>query len=192
MSKKIKKKKSKSIIDKKYAMKVAFLVFFISMLLSFLSNQALNDINVYFSILVLLLFVVVGVVFDTIGIAVATADEKPFHSMSAKNIKSATMAVKMIKNAEKVSNVCNDVVGDIAGIISGSACAVISIRLTANMQDNTLKIAVSLLFAGCVASLTVALKAFGKAIAINHSNYILDLCSKAISVFAFGHSKNKK
>ena len=44
-----------------------------------------------------------------------------YHAMSSKKIKGAKKAVSFKKNADKVSSFCNDVIGDICGIISGSA-----------------------------------------------------------------------
>ena len=58
--------------------------------------------------------------------AVATANEKPFHSMASRKVPGALEAIRLLRNAERVSSICNDVVGDICGVVSGSASATIA------------------------------------------------------------------
>ena len=61
--------------------------------------------------------------FDMIGVAVTAADEQVFHSMAAKKIRGAKLAVKFKKNADKLSSFCKDVIGDICGnlVVSNGA-----------------------------------------------------------------------
>ena len=70
--------------------------------------------------LILLVIVMVGIIFDIIGVAVTSADEKPFHSMAARKVPGSQEAIKLLRNAERVSSICNDVVGDICGVVSGT------------------------------------------------------------------------
>ena len=136
----------------------------------------------------LIFFILVGVLFDIIGLAVAAAEEKQFHSMAARKIQSAKYAVKLIRNAEKVSSFCNDVIGDIAGIMSGATGTVIAAVLFFGENANIIG---SFLITAGVAAITVGGKAFGKSVAINHSNYIVNIVSKVIYFFA-GFIKNKR
>ena len=116
-----------------------------------------------------------------VGVAVTAADEKVFHSMSSQKVRGAKTAVKMKKNASKVSSFCNDVVGDICGIISGSTAAVISIDLTKQLGVSSLF--VTLIVMGIVSSLTIGGKAIVKGIAMKKSNNILFRFAKIISIF---------
>ena len=116
-----------------------------------------------------------------IGVAVTSADEKPFHSMSARKVKGANIAVMFKKNADKVSSFCNDVIGDICGIISGSAGVIIATFLANTFEINIF--IVTLLVTAIIAALTIGGKALGKSIAINKSNYILYEFSKLVSHF---------
>ena len=59
-------------------------------------------VNITVGIIVVLLFILIGVMFDMVGVAVAAADEAPFHSMASQKVKGASLAIKMIKNASKV------------------------------------------------------------------------------------------
>ena len=107
----------KKTIDLKWIFQISILAFIISLAFSGGSNALLKSVNVSFGIAIIIFFIAIGVLFDMIGIAVASAEEKAFHSMATKRVKSSKIAIKMIKNAEKISAFCNDVVGDICNII---------------------------------------------------------------------------
>lgn len=151
----------------------------ISATMSFLSNEVLSGGGIVLSFVVLLAIVMLGIVFDIIGMAVTAAEEKPFHSMAAKKVPEASIAIWMLRRAERVSSICNDVVGDICGVISGSASAVIAARVVADLQP-TLSSVIQLLMSAVVAGLTVGGKAFGKAIAMNNSTQIMHTAAKLI------------
>lgn len=182
-SKKVNKKKntSKKIIDFKWIFLITICAFLISIIFSFLSDVIINNVSLLISIIMLLFVIFIGIVFDMIGISVTVADIKTFNSMASKNVSGAKLAVKFIKNAEKLSSFCNDVIGDICGIISGALCSSISLILVSKFSIKG--IFVSLIITGIVASLTIGGKALGKSFAINKSNIILYYFSKIISFF---------
>ena len=128
----------------------------------------------------MIIVILIGVVFDMIGIAVTVADLKVFHSMSSKKIRSAKMAIKLINNAPKVSSICNDVIGDICGIISGSGGATIALILALELGVNS--IVPSLIITALIASLTIGGKALGKGIAVMKANLIIDKFSKILCI----------
>lgn len=100
---------------------VTILAFTISLLFSFMSESVMPKVGIIVGIMILILFIFIGIIFDMIGVAVTSSNEEPLHAMSSKKIKGAKKAVSFKKNADKVSSFCNDVIGDICGIISGSA-----------------------------------------------------------------------
>jgi len=151
----------------------------ISATMSLISNEVLEGSGLAVSFVVLLAIVFLGVIFDIIGVAVTAADEKPFHSMASKRIPEAATALHMLRKAERVSSFCNDVVGDICGVISGSASAVIAARAVMGMQP-VLASVVQLLMSALVAGLTVGGKAFGKSIAMGNSIQIIHVAAKII------------
>ena len=116
-----------------------------------------------------------------VGVAVQSADEKPFHSMNSRKVKGADIAVSLKKNADKVSSFCNDVIGDICGIISGTTGSIIAIKLATFI--NLDKFIVTLLVTALVSALTIGGKAMGKSVAINKSNNILYQFAKFLSHF---------
>lgn len=173
--------KNKRLVDYKWIVTVTLLAFFISLVFSFISETTIPNANSILATIVILLFIGIGIIFDMIGIAITVADIKTFNSMATKQVKGARLAVKFIQNSEKASSFCNDVIGDICGIISGSAGVAL-----ANILSNTLNLnifVVTLFITAIIAALTIGGKAVGKAFAINKSTFILFEFSKVVSVF---------
>lgn len=173
------KRKTKSNIN--WIIKVTSITFTVSIILSLFSSTVISNINVFFSVIFVVVFIVMGVLFDMIGIAVASADEKPFHSMSAKKLHGSKTAIMLIKNASRVSSMFNDVIGDISGIMSGSAGIMISASIS--NKFNVDPVISSLFITALVASATIGGKAIGKNYAINHSDLIIYNFSKFIARF---------
>ena len=178
------KKKNKNKINYSWIIKILLLSFVISVLFSFVSETAIPNINLFFGILLTLIFIFIGVLFDMIGVAVTASDEQVFHSMASNKVKGAKLAVKFKKNADKLSSFCQDVIGDICGIVSGSTGAVISLKLMDYL--NTDSIFVTLVVMGIISALTIGGKALEKAIAMNKSNEILYKFSCFVSYFIKG------
>ena len=176
-----KEKKSKERPDFKWIFKIMALAFVISITFSVISETVLPNVNVIIGILLVIIFILLGVIFDMIGVSVTSADEKPFHSMNSRKVKGAGVAVKFKKSADKVSSFCNDVIGDICGIVSGSAGTIIAIALANSLHVD--KFVITLVVTALIASLTIGGKALGKSYAINKSNLILYKFAKFISNF---------
>ena len=123
------KEKGRKRQMRRWALTVLLASFFITALLSLASGEIIETLPMFASIIVLILFVSLGIVFDIIGLAVATADITAFNSMAARRLKAGRKAVWLISNTEKVSSVCNDVIGDIAGVVSGATGAAIAAQL---------------------------------------------------------------
>ena len=164
-----------------WPLRVFFLAVALSALLSFFSSTALSGAGYVVAILVLLAFIALGIVFDMVGVAVTAADPKPFHSMAAHKEKGATEALMLLRNAGRVSSVCNDVVGDICGIVSGTTAAVIVTRLQAtfDLQGVLLSVAVTALISG----LTIGGKALGKTFAIQRSTKVVYWAGRFLHLF---------
>ena len=172
-SKKATKKplKNKKLVDKKWIVTISIVTFFISLIFSFLGEVIIPNAHLIISIILVFTFILLGIIFDMIGIAVTVSDIKTFNSMATKKVHGAKLAVKFIKNSEKVSSFCNDVIGDICGIISGSTGITIALIISKVTGVNSL--IVTLLTTAIIASLTIGGKAIGKSFAINKSNSIL-------------------
>ena len=141
--------------------------------------MSVSGITVAF--LILLFIILVGIIFDIIGVAVTSADEKPFHSMAARKVPGAQESIKLMRNAERVSSICNDVIGDICGVVSGSASATIAAQVLQSIDFSWPQL-VTLLMSALVAGLTVGGKAIGKTVAINSCTKIVHSVGKFLYV----------
>ncbi len=170
----------------KYIVIITLLSFLISVTMNVLSTTLMPDDNILIALLILFILIMTGVVFDIVGVAVAAAEETPFHSMAARRVKAASQAIWLIRNADRVSNICNDVIGDIVGIISGAATSIIVAEMVSTYGFDG--IVSSLLLTGLVAALTIGGKALGKGVALGKCNSIIYTVARVISIF----SKSKK
>ena len=168
--------------DWRWIFTIFFITVLISAMMSLISTNLLSSATLGVSFVILICIIAIGIVFDIIGVAVTAADEKPFHSMASRKVPEATQALKLIRNAGRVSSFCNDVIGDICGVISGSASAVIAARVIAAGVGGTQMI-VDLLMSALVAALTVGGKAFGKTFAISESTRIVQMTARVLCFF---------
>ena len=164
----------------------------VSGIISFVSDEIMAVSSVLVAFAILLVIVLIGIVFDIIGVAVTSADEKPFHSMAARKVPGSLEAIRLLRKAEKVSSICNDVVGDICGVVSGSASATIAVQVLQNVSDLTWQKVISLLMSAFVAALTVGGKAIGKTFAINSCTTIVHTVGKVVGFFGKVGSLFKK
>ena len=176
-------KKKKSVVDKAWVFKVSVISFVISLIMGIVSSD-IEHLNIYLAFAVLIVFISIGVIFDFIGLSVATADEKTFHSMAARRIPAGKKAVNLIKNAEKVSSFCNDVIGDICGVISGATGAVIAVRLFVSV-GSTANFIGNLVLTALISTLTIGSKAALKGIGIRYSNDVVRIVAKFLCLFDF-------
>ena len=187
-----KKKTTQKKNNHRWAVTVFFIAVLLSSTISFLSSTVMEDAELVEAFIVLLFIVFLGILFDIIGVAVMSASEKPFHSMAARKVPGAAEALKLLRNAEKVSNFCNDVIGDICGVVSGSASAVIAVKALTAVNSDTLS---QLIMSALVAGVTISGKAFGKNIATGRATSIVHIVAKIIyyikSPFRRKKSKNK-
>ena len=175
----------------KWVTTIFLVTILISGAISFLSDILMENSSMGIAFLILLAIIFIGIMFDIVGMAVATADEKPFHAMAARKVPGARAAISLLRNAERVSSICNDVVGDICGVVSGSASATIAAQILKNFDFSWPQI-VTLLMSALCAGLTVGGKAIGKSIAVNSCTAIVHTVGRIIFRFQSLTGKNGK
>ena len=175
-----KKERNKAI---RWVIIIFFSTILISGTISLISEEIMATSGMGVAFVILLAIVLVGILFDIVGVAVTSADEKPFHSMAARKVPGARQAISLLRNAERVSSICNDVVGDICGVVSGSASATIAAQILTHFDFSWPRI-VSLVMSALVAGLTVGGKAIGKTFAINCSTQIVHFVGKVLHFFS--------
>lgn len=171
-----KKERAKAV---RWVITIFFVTIFVSGLISVSSEEIMTHSGMAVAFLILLAIIFLGIIFDVIGVAVTSADEKPFHSMAARKVPGAVEAIRLLRNADRVGSICNDVVGDICGVVSGSASATIAAQILQNF-DFSWPSVVSLMMSALVAGLTVAGKAIGKNIAIGSCTKVVHGVGKLI------------
>ncbi len=179
-----KKERNKTI---RWVVTIFVVTMFISATISMISEEVMAVSGIGVAFLILMLIILLGIIFDIIGVAVTSADEKPFHSMAARKVPGARESISLLRNAERVSSICNDVVGDICGVVSGAASATIAAQILHNFTFSWPRV-VGLVMSALVAGFTVGGKAIGKTFAINSSTKIVHGVGKVI--YFFNHIPN--
>jgi len=164
----------------KWVLFITFWTFVLAIGISVVAENLVQNLDVLFAFIILLIIIFIGILFDVIGIAVTAASEKPFHAMAANKIDEARIAIKLVRNSSQVSNFCNDVIGDISGIISGAVATSIVFRLIliVGIADGTI---LTILLTAFTASLTVGGKGVGKSIAEYHHEQIIFQVAKVVN-----------
>lgn len=159
-----------------WSTKITLLTFTLALLFSVFSITLSEGTNLLLSLITVLMFILIGIIADTVGLAAATATESHFRAMASKKIKGAKEAAYIAKNAPMFSSLFNDVLGDIAGIISGAASAAVVIQLAFFIRTSEgafLYILISIILTSVIAALTVGGKAVCKTVAIYQSTSII-------------------
>lgn len=156
----------------RWSILITIVTFILACVFSVTSTILLEGVGWGIGMLIVLMLVIIGIVFDMIGIASTAAVEKPFHGMAADRLKGSKQAIQIVRNADRFSSFCNDVIGDIVGVISGAGTAIVITKLliaTDSRDSILIYTIVSVVFAGVVSALTVGGKAMGKSFAIHFS-----------------------
>ncbi|GLB58137.1 hypothetical protein [Cytobacillus sp. NCCP-133] len=167
----------------KWSFSIAVITFVLAALFSIISNSILNGVSWGTGLIVVSIIVLIGIFFDMIGIAATAADEVPFHSMASNKVYGARYSIRIVRNADRFASFCNDVIGDISGIISGAAAAIVIVQLTVSFQmdhSSVFEYASSVIITSIIAAMTVGGKAFGKSLAIRYSKDIIFQVGKVL------------
>lgn len=165
----------------KWIITVFLLSFFLAMFFTFISETVISNVSLILGIIITLIIVFIGIICDMVGVAISTVKTEPFNAMASKKIREAKTALMLIKNKDKVSSIFCDVVGDVCGVITGSAGAAIIAGII--IKSNTSVLLVSMIIMGLLSTLTITGKAIGKNIAMRNSTTIIRSVAKIISIF---------
>ena len=180
-----KTKKKKKSLPVRWALITFVLTLGLSAAMTYVSSTLIEGATFWVALSVLVMLILLGVVFDMLGVAVTSASPAPFVAMASKKVKGAKNSLAVLKHAEKFSNFCNDVVGDICGVVSGTAGAAMAALATARF--GFLPAAFwSVATSAVISALTVSMKALGKGVAMNESKKIVELIGRILAVFSRG------
>ncbi|GAE91254.1 membrane spanning protein [Gracilibacillus boraciitolerans JCM 21714] len=168
----------------KFSLSIAVITFVLAAIFSIVSSSILSGVLPIIGLFIVFIIVLIGVFFDMLGIAATAADEVPFHAMAAEKVSGSKQAILIIRNADRFASFCNDVIGDISGIISGTASAIVVLQIATGFgyeDGTTFHITLAVILTSLVAAITVGGKAFGKFIAIRSSTKIIFMVGKIIA-----------
>ena len=165
-------KHKKENAELKWFITVFITTFILPIVFSYISTNAISYLELLPAMLILVLTIFIGIIFDIVGVAVTVAKEEELHAKASKKIQGAKTSIKLIRNSTKVSNICADVVGDVCGVLSGSIAALITIKITERFG---LAFDLQFIISAVVASITVGGKALGKGVAQRHSTKIVHI-----------------
>ena len=161
---------------------ILILAFSISLTFGILSEISLSKANIIIAIVVIMVFVAISILFDMIGLAVATCQIEPFTAMSARKVKGSKQALSLIKNADKVGSIC-DVIGDVCGILSGAAGASIVAKIITETTADFKIVLIASLISATIAAISIFGKAVFKTIGIKKCNSITLALAKFVNIF---------
>ncbi len=176
------RKNKKNRLAVRWVLAIFLWTFILAAVLGFMAQFMVNVLHSYFlSFLILAAVVLLGVIFDLIGTAAAAADIAPLNAKAARRVFGARRGAYLVQHADQVANFCNDVVGDISGIVSGTLVAMIVLRLIASWPYDRAELYAGILLTALVAAFTVGGKAWGKNLAINRSTEVILIVGKIIT-----------
>ena len=177
-------RKKDSMSQRKWLFLIFATTFLMSAIFNMVSTELVENVNnLVLSSILLIIVVAIGILFDLIGVAVTAADEVPFHAMASDKKKGAKQSLMLIKNADRVSNVCADVIGDICGVLSGATAALIATNVAKMLGQKDITLT-TLLVTATVTAITVWSKGLFKQVAINNSTKIITGIGKFLAVFS--------
>lgn len=184
------KERSEKAHDRSWIMTVLLLTTAISFTIGFITELIYTVIavslwRIIVAICLLSIIIVVNIIADMMGIAATSADEEPFLAMASRKIAGSKRAVMLCRNADRVSSILNDIIGDVCGIISGASGATISAVLLSNYTNLELvpTILISVGVSTLIAVVTITGKAVAKKSATRQANEITMRLAKLLSIF---------
>ena len=187
---KLTKKEKAKQQQQRWVLTVVFLSFGLSVFMSLITSLFVESAGLFVALMSLIVLVLIGIITDILGTAVTSAVEQPFIAMASKRIRGAKQALRLVRMAERVSSLLNDVAGDIVGIISGSAGSVIAVYLVSLGAPSAVA---SMLITAFTSAFMIGGKAYGKGFAIANSEKIVLYVGSIMALFERkGKPKRKK
>ena len=166
-----------------WGLSILFLSFGLTVIFSFVTDLVIDENSpAIVCVIVLIVLLVLNISCDVLANAIIACKPESFLAMASNKIRGAKRAVYFCRNSSKLGSIFADVIGDICGIVSGAAGAVLA-TIIAVSGDSYLKIIASILVSAIIGALTVGGKAIFKHFAIKYSKNIVFTFSKFTTLF---------
>ena len=188
---------NKSTVSGKYIFAIGIISFILAIGFSLVSETITRKLdNLIVSFAILIIIILISILSDIIGTSVTVASEAPLHAKASKRVYGSQQGVILIRNADRVANICNDVVGDTTGTVAGALGIALALQIYSYSQSWD-QFVFNILITGMIASMTISGKAIGKKYALNHANEVIFFVGRImagwenITGMKIGHKKNR-
>lgn len=172
---------NKSTVTGRYILLVGIGSFFLAVVFTFFSETITSRLDsILVSTVFLIIIIFINVLADLIGTAVTAASHIPFNAKSAKKIKGAPQGLRLIRNADKVANICNDVIGDITTTVGG-ALGISTVIQFMQLDPQLSQFWLNILVTAIIASVIVSGKATGKKIALSRPDDVIFIAGRIVA-----------
>jgi len=157
--------------------------FFIAVAFTLLSEYFASHLNSIILALVFLLFITtVNILADVVGTAVAASSHAPFNARAAKKVKGAKHGLMLVKNADRVANIANDVIGDITTAVSG-ALGISIVAQIVRTNPGSDKFWLNVLLTATISVVIVTGKACGKRYSLRNPDKVVFFVGSILAGF---------
>ena len=172
---------NKSTVSGRYIVLVGIASLFLAIVFTFFSEYFTSKLNSIILALVFLVFVfLINIAADVVGTAVTAASHIPFNAKSAKRVKGAPQGLQLIKNADKVANLTNDMLSDITTTVGGALGISIAMQII-SLNPAISQFWLNILVTAFIAAVIVSGKAFSKKIALSHPNDVIFFVGRVLA-----------
>lgn len=172
---------NKSTVSGRYIFQVGIGSFFLAVTFTIFSETFASRLNNLVLSFVFLIFIMtINIAADMVGMAVTAASHVPFNAKAAKRVEGARHGLNLIRNADRVSNILNDVIGDITTAVSGAlgiSIVVQIIRAGPHLNQFWLNV----LFTALISVFIVTGKAAGKKIALSNPDKVVFMVGRMLA-----------
>jgi len=172
---------NKSTVSSRYIILAGIGSFISAVMFTLLSETFASKLNnLVLSIIFLIIIILINIMADLVGTAVTAASDTSFNAKAAKRVEGALQGLQLIRNADKVANIANDIIGDITTTVSGAlgiSIVVQIIRAGLQLEQFWLNV----LLTALISVLIVTGKAIGKKISLSHPDEVIFIVGKMLA-----------
>lgn len=164
---------NKSTVSGRYIALVGIGSFLLAIIFTFFSEFFTSRLNsIILSIVFLLFIVLINIAADIVGTAVTAASHVPFNAKAAKRIRGAPHGLQLIRNADRVANLTNDMMSDITTTVGGALGISIVVQVI-KLEPDLSQFWLNILITAFIAAVIVSGKAYSKKIALSHPDDVI-------------------
>lgn len=156
----------------KNALSIGSMGFLLAVIFSGPIGTILQEVGPLTAAFIVLATIAVAILADILAIAATVGDDAPLNAMASDRVPGAKEALILVRNAGRVNSIFSDVVGDVAGTMTGVLATPIIYGIREAYPTVPSSVA-SMLVIGVIAFLTIGGKAAEKAFAVKASTSII-------------------